>query len=72
MKSHYAVQAVLDIIIFLHLASIPSASITGALTHPESQNPRTWSHQDLKVPEAAPLPGAQTHPRSQDHRIPES
>jgi hypothetical protein len=33
--------------------------------------PGAWSHQDLRVPEAARLPGALTDPGSQDHRRPE-
>ena len=40
-----------------------------------SQDPRipgAWSHQDLRLLEAALLPGALIHLGSQDHRIPES
>jgi hypothetical protein len=33
--------------------------------------PGAWSHQDLRVPEAARLPGALTDPGSQGHRMPE-
>jgi hypothetical protein len=46
-----------------------TARITGSQ---EPRIPRAWSHQDLRVPEAAWLPGTLTHPESLDHRIPES
>jgi hypothetical protein len=54
---------------------LEEAQIPGALTQPGSQDHRTpgaWSHQDLRVPEAAFLPGTLTHAESQDHRITET
>ena len=49
-----------------------AAPLQGALSRSGSEDPRiprTWSHQDLRVPKAACLLGVRTHPGSQDLRI---